>query len=222
MATLSHELRTPLNIAIGYADLLRDGSLGALAAEQLAALQGIRRATDKELELIAAMLEVSQLEAGQLPVRVQDIQLSELLSELAEETQKLLREKPTVRAEWRIAPQLPLLCTDRAKLKIVLKNLLSNATKFTDRGNIDVDVHPQGSGVEFCVADTGIGIAPEVRSVLFEMFRQGENLMTRRYGGMGLGLYIVKRLLDLLGGTVTVESEIGKGSTFRVWLPRRQ
>jgi signal transduction histidine kinase len=130
-----------------------------------------------------------------------------------------LEKKPGVRLLWQAAPTLPVLHTDHTKLKIVLKNLLENAVKFTDAGTVTMEVQPREGGVEFAVADTGTGIAPEVQEVMFEMFRQGDNSMTRHYGGVGLGLYIVRRLLELLGGTVTVKSEVGQGSTFRVWLP---
>jgi signal transduction histidine kinase len=111
------------------------------------------------------------------------------------------------------------LYTDRTKLKIILKNLLSNAVKFTQEGSVMVEVCSQGNGVEFRVTDTGVGIAPEVKPVIFELFRQGDSSAARRYGGTGLGLYIVRQMIELLGGTVTVESEVGYGSTFRVWLP---
>ena len=120
---------------------------------------------------------------------------------------------------WRVSPGLPSLYTDRIKLKIILKNLLSNAIKFTPEGTITVEVFPHEEGVAFRVSDTGIGIAPEVLPVIFELFRQGDSSATRRYGGTGLGLYIVRQLLEVLGGTIAVDSERGRGSTFRVWLP---
>jgi signal transduction histidine kinase len=104
---------------------------------------------------------------------------------------------------------------------MVLKNLLTNALKFTDEGVVAIAARPQGEGVEFLVRDTGIGIAPETHTLIFEPFRQVDSSTTRRHGGVGLGLYIVRQLLELLGGTVSIDSELGKGATFRVWIPRK-
>ena len=115
-----------------------------------------------------------------------------------------------------------MVYTDRAKLKVVLQNLLNNAIKFTAEGSVTMAAYSQDEGVAVTVSDTGIGIVPEVQAVMFEMFRQGESPLTRHYGGVGLGLYIVSRFLELLGGKVAVESEVGKGATFRVWLPSHQ
>jgi protein-histidine pros-kinase len=109
--------------------------------------------------------------------------------------------------------------SDRTKLKIVLKNLLQNAAKFTDKGRITVDAYQRNNGVVIAISDTGIGIEPEMVPQIFEMFRQGDGSMTRRHGGLGLGLYVVRKLLDLIYGKIEVESTVGEGSTFRVWLP---
>ncbi len=114
-----------------------------------------------------------------------------------------------------------MLHTDPAKLKIILKNLINNAVKFTAAGSVSVGVVPQADGVEFTVADTGVGIPADAQAVIFEAFRQVDGSMTRRHGGVGLGLHVVQRLLTLLGGRVSVVSAPGAGSTFRVWLPAR-
>jgi signal transduction histidine kinase/CheY-like chemotaxis protein len=220
LATMSHELRTPLNVVLGYTDLLLDGEFGSLVAEQDAVLQRLRRATVQEVDLVSALLNVTQLEAGRLPVEWVRVDVGTLVAELQHEADAE-RQEPHLQFIWQVAPGLPGLRTDRAKLKIILQNLLRNALKFTEQGNISVEVEQQGGGVEFRVTDTGIGIAPEMIPGIFEMFRQGDNSTTRRYGGIGLGLYIVRRLLDLIGGTVEVESEVGKGSTFRVWVPQQ-
>jgi signal transduction histidine kinase len=121
-----------------------------------------------------------------------------------------------------VEPGLSSLQTDLVKLKIVLKNLIGNAIKFTDEGEVSTSAYAQGEGIGFLISDTGIGIPSEARSLIFEPFRQVDGSMTRRYGGVGLGLYIVRQLLELLGGSISLESEIGKGSTFRIWIPRRE
>lgn len=122
--------------------------------------------------------------------------------------------------EWRVAGDLPTVRTDPVKLKMVLKNLVGNAVKFTTQGSVTVGAQKGDGGIELFVTDTGIGIAPEVQAMIFEPFRQGDTSFTRRHDGAGLGLYIVRQLLKLLGGTVAVESQVGQGSTFRVWIPR--
>jgi signal transduction histidine kinase len=120
---------------------------------------------------------------------------------------------------WNIEPKLSVIRTDTEKLKVILKHLINNAVRFTEKGSVTVDVHKKGDGIEISVIDTGIGISQESLQIIFEPFRQVENPLTRKHGGVGLGLYIVKRMLDLLGGTIKIESEVGQGSTFRVWMP---
>jgi PAS domain S-box-containing protein len=220
LATMSHELRTPLNIIMGYTDLLLEADFGPLSTDQADAVRRVHRSAQDLCELIAATLDVSRLEAGRMPVGVSLVSLPELINEVEAETRELLREKPGISFTRRMAAGLPLLRTDRTKLKVILKNLLSNAVKFTEQGHITLDIYPQAGGVELAVTDTGIGIAPQVLPNIFDMFRQGDGSATRAYSGVGLGLYIVQRLLDLLHGTVTVESEVGRGSVFRVWVPR--
>jgi signal transduction histidine kinase len=219
LATMSHELRTPLNIVIGYTDLLLGGDFGPLSAEQTTALQAVDRSGRGLFELVTALLDVSRLEAGRMPMTVTPVDVARLMTEIEAETAKLINAKPQVAVTWRIAPAIPPLHTDRVKLKIVLKNLLGNALKFTEQGGVVVEARVHNEGVEFSVADSGIGISPEVQTMMFEMFRQGDSSTTRQYEGAGLGLYIVKRMLELLGGTITVESNVGKGATFRVWSP---
>lgn len=222
LASVSHELRTPLNIILGYTDLLRDGDFGALMEEQARALEHIRKSAMDLLELVSATLEVSRLATGQRSAAIGEVYLQELIDEVARETRELLREKPRLSSTWQVAPALPSLHTDRVKLKVILKNVLSNAVKFTEEGGISVEVRPRDWGIEISVTDTGIGIAPDILPVIFDMFRQGDSTATRSYGGVGLGLYIVRQMLELLGGTIEVESVVGQGSTFRVWVPDLQ
>ncbi|MFQ5665997.1 MAG: ATP-binding protein [Candidatus Binatia bacterium] len=218
VSTMSHELRTPLNVIIGYNDLLREGAFGALAPEQMEPVQRVERSARELLDLINATLNLSRLETGHVEVDVQEVQISHLIDAVKAETEEI-REKPEVRFEWHVAPDLPPLRTDVLKLKVVLKNLVTNAAKFTDHGCVIVRAAACERGVEFCVEDTGVGISPEALPIIFDPFRQVDGSTTRRHGGVGLGLYIVRRLLMFLGGTITVDSTVGTGSRFRVWLP---
>ncbi|HEV8715028.1 MAG TPA: ATP-binding protein [Candidatus Binatia bacterium] len=218
LATMSHELRTPLNIIMGYTDLLLEGDFDPLTAKQTDPVRRVDKNARWLYDLITATLDVSRLETERVPVEVSVVSLPELMREVEDETREL-RVKPGVSYEWRAVSELPPLHTDPTKLKVVLRNLLNNAVKFTDKGGVTVNAYARAGGIEISIADTGIGIAPEVLPGIFEMFRQGDNSVAQRYGGVGLGLYIVRRLLELLQGTVTVESEVGRGSTFRVWVP---
>lgn len=218
LATMSHELRTPLNIIIGYNDLLLEREFGPLTVKQAETLRQVMKSSRGLFDLISAMLDVGRLESRRLPVALQEVRIPELISEIEAETQEL-RKKPGLSFVWKAAPDLPLLRTDPLKLKVIIKNLISNAVKFTDQGSVTVDVHTLDSGVEICVADTGSGIAQETLPIIFEPFRQGDGSMTRCHDGAGLGLYVVQRLLELLGGTITVESEVGHGSAFSVRIP---
>ena len=219
LATMSHELRTPLGIILGYTDLLLEGTFGPLGETQTDPLGRIERSARELLDLITAVLDLSRLEAGRLPLVTQETQVAALLQEIEAETQTL-QELSRLTFAWDIEEPLLRFSTDPGKLKVVLKNLIGNAVKFTKAGGITVAARPHQGGVELRVTDTGIGIPQEELRVIFEPFRQIEDSATRQYGGTGLGLYIVKRLLEVLGGTITVESENGRGSTFRVWLPQ--
>jgi PAS domain S-box-containing protein/excisionase family DNA binding protein len=219
LATMSHELRTPLNIIMGYNDLLLEEVYGPLTPEQSKMLRRTQKSATELLELITATLDIGRLEAGQSPLRLEEVDLGALLREIAAETPHR-PEKAAVTVVWDVPADLPRLHIDRAKLKVVVKNLLSNGVKFTDAGQVTVRACAGGDGLELSVTDTGVGIDPEVLPIIFEPFRQGEASLTRRHGGLGLGLYITRRLVDLFQGTIAVESEAGRGSTFRLWLPR--
>jgi PAS domain S-box-containing protein len=218
VATMSHELRTPLNIIIGYAALLLEDVFGKLGAEQTDVVQRVDRSAQELLELINTTLDISRFESGQVALDLNEFALADLMREIHSETDALWN-KSDLRVSLAVPPTLPQLRTDRVKLKVVLKNLIGNAIKFTDRGSVVVDACAHDGGIQISVADTGIGIAPEALPIIFEPFRQADSSMTRRHGGVGLGLYIVQQLVNLLGGTITVDSELGRGSTFRVWVP---
>jgi signal transduction histidine kinase len=218
LETMSHELHTPLNIIFGYTSFLLEGDFGPLTAEQHKMLKRIEQSTRQLLELTSAIFEASQFERCRPAVNRTGVKVTELMAELKRETERM-QDKPGIFFVWPVVPAMPRLYTDPTKLKIILKNLLSNAVKFTQEGSVTVEACAQGNGVQFRVIDTGVGIAPEVMPIIFELFRQGDSSAARCYGGMGLGLYIVQQTVKLLGGTVTAESEVGLGSTFRVWLP---
>jgi signal transduction histidine kinase len=221
VATMSHELRTPLNAIVGYNSLMLDKAFGDLTAEQMQVLRRVDKSASELLELINATLDVSRLEAGRLPLDVRDVSLKELIAEVDAETRDL-REKPGLSFAWQLPQHLPRLRTDPLKLKVILKNLIGNAVKFTEQGSVVVGVRRVSSKVEFSVADTGIGVEPSARKVIFEPFRQADSSDTRRYGGVGLGLYVARRLAESLGGDISLESAVGRGSTFRVFVPTGQ
>jgi signal transduction histidine kinase len=217
VATMSHELRTPLNAIIGYNALMREGEFGPLTGEQEKVCSTIARSSRTLLDLISATLDVSRLDAGHVPLTLADVSVGALLDSVR--TDVALPKSRDVVLEWELAPDLPVLCTDALKLKVVVKNLVENALKFTDRGSVRVTAQRKEEGVEIAVVDTGIGISADAQKLIFEPFRQVDGSSTRRHGGVGLGLYIVRRLVGVLGGSVSLASEPGRGSTFRVWIP---
>ncbi len=218
VATMSHELRTPLHIILGYTEMLLGGAYGVVSAQQADPLDRMDKNARELLEMIQATLDLSRLEGNTVEVQVQDIVTPSFLRELDMET-RALQHASNLRFEWDIPAELPVLQSDPVKLKMVLKNLIGNAVKFTDTGYVTIGAVGRDGGVEISVADSGIGIPPEHHAAIFEAFRQVDGSDTRRHDGAGLGLYIVQRLLEVLGGSISVQSRVGQGSTFRVWLP---
>jgi len=213
VSTMSHELRTPLSVIIGYSDMLVDDSA---SPEQAAILAKIRTASVELLEMIEMTLNVNRLEAGHDVPHFERLSMRAVFDQLAEEFSALPRHEGVV-LRWEPVPVA--IRSDRRKLRIVLKNLVGNALKFTSRGSVVVRCAVRDEMCAVTVDDTGVGIAPEQLPVIFDMFRQGDSSDNRTYGGIGLGLYIVRRLLSQLGGEVTVTSNPGRGSTFTITVP---
>jgi signal transduction histidine kinase len=218
VATVSHEIRTPLNAILGYGTLLLDGDFGGLSSEQAEIVRRIEQSAEQLGELINATLDLGRMQAGRLTLDLRDVPLADLLHAVDRDTQ-LIQAKPDVDCVWHVPADLPVVRTDPGKLQLVLRNLVVNAIKYTERGSVLVDAYRSDAGVEICVADTGAGIAPETLALIFEPFRRVGDARAKAQSGFGLGLFIVERLLDLLGGRISVDSELGHGSVFRVWLP---
>ena len=169
---MSHELRTPLNVILGYTEILSDNGLGTLTDDQGDALRRIQRNAVELFDLISALLDLSRLEAGRLPIHVSTMTVGEFVEVVRTETLEIC-ERSGLLVQWRIATDLLTITTDIGKLKVVLKNLVGNAVKFTPTGTITVEARSAGSeSVEFTVTDTGIGISSEALSLIFEPFSQ--------------------------------------------------
>jgi signal transduction histidine kinase len=216
---VSHEFRTPLNLISGYAQAVRSKMLGDVTPEQEEALGKILRQSDNLLYMVNGILDLARIEAGELSLRSEEIAFSDYFQEFKMRYITAL-EKP-VSLQWSIASDLPKIRSDKAKLTIILQNLINNAIKFTEKGTVKVSVRKaaDNKAVEFEVADTGIGIPRDAIPVIFEKFRQADSSSTRAYGGVGLGLHVVKVFTELLGGSIAVKSERDRGSTFTLLLP---
>jgi signal transduction histidine kinase len=220
LAAISHELRTPLTALTGYGELLADEILGPLSAHQLDMVDRMRSVTHQLGVMVDELLTFSALEAGRETVHPAQVSLREVIDAAVGIIEPLARQKDL---ELRVAiPDRPLsLYTDGDKLRQILVNLMGNAVKFTDRGEVDVEVARRNGEVAVAVRDTGIGIANSDRPRLFQPFTQLDSGLTRRHGGTGLGLYNSGRLAQLLGGRIDVESTVGAGSLFTLILPAR-
>ncbi len=216
VGAISHELRSPLNVMLGYLEMMLDGAFGPLTEEQVDALHRTQEQSIALLEMITALLDLNRLEAGRLPLQRARVLVPQLLDELCQQLPESWR-RPEVQLRRVFAPGLPEIETDPGKLKTVLRNLLHNAFKFTDHGHVTLGatLDPKHN-LAITVSDTGRGIPPEAMQYIFDMFRQ---VPGAGGGGVGLGLHLVRRLLNVLGGTVSVESEIGRGTCFTVTLP---
>jgi signal transduction histidine kinase/CHASE3 domain sensor protein len=219
LATMSHELRTPLNAIIGYQSLLAEGIDGRLNEPQLVQLARIRSSADHLLGLIDEVLTFSRVDAGKEMVRREEVQLAPIVAEALAMVTPLAEAKGL---KLRNQTADASLLTDGGKVRQILINLLSNAIKFSDDGEIVVRSMPDGDSVAVSIIDPGIGISAENVARIFDPFWQVEQRSTRRVGGTGLGLSVSRSLARLLGGDVSVESAVDRGSTFTVTLPTRR
>jgi signal transduction histidine kinase len=224
LANMSHELRTPLNAIIGYSEMLKEESADLGVTQLEPDLEKIRSAGQHLLGLINEVLDLSKIEAGKMDVFVERFDIGALLHEVVSTVQATAAAKGNT-LEVRAEPGLGVMRADLTKVRQILLNLLSNASKFTDRGPIVLAVrreagpYPEADSIEFAVQDSGIGMSAEQVGRLFQPFVQADASTTRRYGGTGLGLTITRRFCEMMGGSVRVESEPGKGTTFTVRLP---
>jgi signal transduction histidine kinase len=220
LKVVSNELKTPLSVIAGYTDMFNQGLLGQLTPIQEKAIESIERQSKDLGGLINTVLQVSDIESESLRAGENEINLWEFLSELRSEYEPPLAKN--VKLVWDYPADLPAIQSDRPKLKRIAENLINNAVKFTEHGTVTISLYylAPAKTLELTVADTGIGMASERRGVIFEKFRQLQDAhRALQHGGVGLGLYIVKRYMDILGGEIHLDSEPGKGSTFTMRIP---
>ncbi|PDW02772.1 sensor histidine kinase [Candidatus Viridilinea mediisalina] len=219
LATMSHELRTPLNAILGYAQIMQiNPAYPKPAAGDVDPLDRILSAGRHLKALINNVLDFSKIEQGKIDLNLAPVDLAAVLREAADVVAPLAeRQQNQLKLEY--APELGRSKTDADKLRQVLINLLANAAKFTENGTITLRAQRDDAGIVFEVEDTGIGIAPADHERIFQPFSQVDGSVTRRYEGTGLGLTLSRELCHVLGGTISVESTLGQGSTFRIWLP---
>jgi PAS domain S-box-containing protein len=218
LANMSHELRTPLNAIIGFSQLMHDGKVGPISPAQKEYLGDILTSSTHLLQLINDVLDLSKVEAGRMEVLKSTFPIDEIIVEVVHNIAPIMSTKE-LRLIREIPQDLEPITTDKRKLLQILLNLASNAVKFTERGEIRIRCEIVSPTLLVSVSDTGIGIRPEDLPLLFQPFSQVDDSLRKRHIGTGLGLYLSRRLAHLLGGEITVESEYGKGSTFRLEIP---
>ncbi len=218
LANMSHELRTPLNAILGYTEMMVDGLYGDLPEKAQTTLERVQSNGKHLLGLINDVLDLSKIEAGQLVLAAEDYSVADMVNTVMAATESLAKTK-NLALEANVAAGLPRGVADSRRLAQVLLNLVGNAIKFTDEGKVEIRAARTDDNFEISVVDTGPGIAPADQAKIFEEFQQVDNTSTRKKGGTGLGLSISRKIVELHGGRITVESEVGKGSTFKVTLP---
>jgi signal transduction histidine kinase len=221
LANMSHEFRTPLNAILGYTSMLQQGIAGELDPTVKRQLGRIASNGQHLLTIINEILDISRIEAGRMPLQISRFRMPDLVGEVLSELEPLVR-RSRLTVTTAIAGDLSPISSDRQKVKQILLNLLSNAIKFTPEGSVEISAQKLTAPRVFSVtvADTGIGIAPDDHARIFEDFKQLDNSPTRAYGGTGLGLSICRRLAQMIGGDISVQSQLGEGSRFTLTLPQ--
>jgi len=247
LSVMSHELRTPLNVVMGYTAMIKDRLLGDINPQQEAALDKVIRRGNDQLAMIGNILQATAAESEKIKLDIHEVNLGDFLADLRSAYDVPIYKD--LAFNWNYPSDLPVIKTDDGKLKQILQNLIDNAAKFTEKGTIIIsarielatgnqlrnsnfeirnqslpprstEAHDRSHAfVEFKVADTGVGIPPDALPLIFDKFRQADSSETRLFGGVGMGLYIVKKFAELLGGTIEVESEPDKGATFTLLIP---
>lgn len=217
LASMSHELRTPMNSILGLTELILEKA--NLEDKNRERLEVVLNSGKRLMNLINDILDLSKIEAGKMEIRYEDVILDEVIEEVSASVTPLVNKKSIGFQVVRNIDTRMLINTDRGKVTQVLINLLGNAVKFTDEGSVMLRISTEDNLLNFEVVDTGIGISEEDKKLIFEEFRQADGSTTRKYGGTGLGLAISKKISDLLGGSISVNSRINKGSTFTFSIP---
>lgn len=218
LANMSHELRTPLNAIIGYSEMVAEDARDVGQEQLVPDLEKVQQAGRHLLGLISDILDLSKVEAGKMALVLETFDLEGLIAE-AESTARPLMAKNRNTSKVECAPGLGAIHADSTKLRQCILNLLSNAAKFTSDGVVTLRASRQGSRILIAVSDTGIGMTPEQLGRLFEPFTQADQSTSKKYGGTGLGLALSRRFSRMMGGDLTVESTLGKGSTFTIEIP---
>lgn len=213
LANMSHELRTPLNAIIGYTDVLREELTGSENTRSLEDVSWISSSAQQLLELINSILDLSKIEAGHMDVDIHEFDVAKIVLEVSKMLEPMAAQRNN-RIHMQVADDVGIAKSDSVKLRQSLLNLGSNACKFTDAGRIFILARREGGELVFSVSDTGIGMSEEQIGKLFQPFSQADSSTTRQFGGTGLGLTITQRFAAMLGGTISVESRVGIGSTF--------
>jgi signal transduction histidine kinase len=218
LANMSHELRTPLNAILGYTELILDSVYGEMPEKARSVLDRVQRNGRHLLGLINDVLDLSKIEAGQLTLSLSEYSLKSVIQTVFSAVEPLAAEKQ-IALKIDIAPELPQGHGDERRLTQVLLNLVGNAIKFTDSGEVSIRGSSANGSFDVAVRDTGPGISKTDQAKLFQEFQQADNSITRKKGGTGLGLAISKRIIEMHGGRIWVESSPGHGSTFTFTLP---